>query len=111
MRYRSETAAASRADGSVMRQCGIEHMGGPAKSSRPVGLQVVPLHVAGAKGRRLYYTMPFMVGANLRGLITSLLEASPGIPSGRAPNPPRSPPRAAAANAALHRGPILCPCL
>src|SRR5687767_5705018 len=100
-----------------MRQCGTEHTCGPAKSSRPVGLQVVPLHVAGAKRGHLYYTiplivtMPFIVGGNLRGLITSLPEASPGIPSGRAPNPPRSLPRAVAATVALRRDPIPCPCL
>jgi serine/threonine protein kinase len=31
---------------------------------------IVPLHAAGAKGGLLYYTMPFIVGENLRALIT-----------------------------------------
>src|SRR5687768_16874877 len=31
---------------------------------------IVPLHAAGAKGGLLYYTMPFIVGENLRALLT-----------------------------------------
>ncbi|MGI9043313.1 MAG: protein kinase domain-containing protein [Gemmatimonadaceae bacterium] len=31
---------------------------------------IVPLHAAGARGGLLYYTMPFIVGENLRALIT-----------------------------------------